>query len=44
MNIRQTSDGIFVDQNEYIQSIKPIKLEKLSTELNWAAENTRPDI
>ena len=62
LNIRQTSDGIFVDQNEYIQSIKPIKIDKfvdkstklskekfaqyraLTGQLNWAAENTRPDI
>ena len=62
LNIRQTKDGIFVDQNEYIQSIVPIKLDKfveketklskekfaqyraLTGQLNWAAENTRPDI
>ena len=62
LSIQQTSSGIFVDQNEYIQSIKPIKVDKLvdkntklskelfaqyrglTGQLNWAAENTRPDI
>ena len=62
LNIRQTANGIYVDQNEYIQSIKPIKVDKLTDkdtkltkekfaqyraltgQLNWAAENTRPDI
>ena len=62
LNIRQTADGIYEDQNEYVQSIKPIKVDKftdkdtklskekfaqyqaLTGQLNWAAENTRPDI
>ena len=62
LNILQTSEGIFVDQNEYTQSIEPIKIDKfvdkstklskdkfaqyraLTGQLNWAAENTRPDI
>ena len=30
LNIKQTSEGIFVDQNEYIQSLEPIKLDKFA--------------
>ena len=63
LNIEQTSSGIYVDQVEYIQSIKPIsaqglegedseKLNKqqfrayrrLTGQLAWAVENTRPDL
>ena len=28
LNIQQTKDGIFIDQDSYIRSIKPIKLDK----------------
>ena len=31
LNIRQTSDGIFVDQNDYVQSIQPIGIDKLAS-------------
>ena len=62
LDIKQTDEGIFVDQNEYIQSLEPIKIDKLvepneklskkkfaeyralTGQLNWAAENTRPDL
>ena len=62
LNIKQTSEGIFVDQNDYVQSLEPIDVEKLvdpkeslpkekfaayralTGQLNWAAENTRPDL
>ena len=62
LNIKQTDGCIYVDQNDYIQSLKPIKIDKftekdaklskhkfaeyraLTGQLNWAAENTRPDI
>ena len=30
LNIKETDDGITVDQNDYIQSLKPIKLDKLA--------------
>ena len=30
LNIRETKDGIMVDQNEYIQSLQPIKIDKLN--------------
>ena len=30
MNIKQTTEGIFIDQNEYIQSLEPIKLDKFT--------------
>ena len=30
LNIQQTTDGILVDQNEYIQSIKPIEIVKVA--------------
>ena len=30
LNIQQTAEGILVDQNEYIQSIKPIKIDKFA--------------
>ena len=30
LSIRDTEEGIMVDQNEYIQSLKPIKIDKLA--------------
>ena len=30
LNVQQTAEGILVDQNEYIQSIKPIKVDKFA--------------
>jgi hypothetical protein len=30
LNVQQTEEGISVDQNEYIQSIKPIKVDKFA--------------
>ena len=30
LNVQQTSEGILVDQNDYIQSIKPIKIDKFA--------------
>ena len=30
LNIKQTSEGILVDQNDYVQSLEPIKLEKVA--------------
>ena len=63
LNIEQKYDGIYVDQMEYIQSIKPISTQGLEAEENtmltkpqfkeyrrltgqlaWAVQNTRPDL
>ena len=63
LNIEQKEDGIYVDQTEYIQSIKPISAQglegqenanldkkqfkeyrRLTGQLAWAVENTRPDL
>ena len=63
LNIEQTSNGIFVDQIDYIKNIQAIYSQRMDAEkneplnkaefkayrgltgqLNWAAENTRPDI
>ena len=62
LNITQTEDGISVDQNDYIESLQFIQIDKLvdpkcslpkdkfaeyralTGQLNWAAENTRPDL
>ena len=63
LNIEQTSNGIFVDQIDYIRNIQPISSQRmeaqeneslnkaefkayrgLTGQLNWAAENTRPDL
>ena len=30
LNIKQTPDGILVDQNDYVQSLEPIKLDKVA--------------
>ena len=30
LNIRQTPEGILVDQNDYVQSLEPIKLDKVA--------------
>ena len=30
LNIEETNDGILVDQNDYIQSLQPIKIDKLA--------------
>ena len=30
LNVQQTGEGILVDQNKYIQSIKPIKVDKVA--------------
>ena len=40
LNIQQTQEGILVDQNEYIQSIKPIKIDK-SADKNTKLSNDK---
>ena len=30
LNIRQNPEGIFVDQNDYVQAIQPIVIDKLA--------------
>ena len=52
LNIDQQEEGIYVDQIDYIQNIQPISSYKLefkayrglTGQLNWAVENTRPDL
>ena len=62
LNIKESLEGIFIDQNDYVQSLHPIKIDKLAGkeeklskekfaefrrltgQLSWAAENTRPDL